>query len=355
MLPTPAATGLLSRSNSQPDLTLNLDKATPNSNNYCINNNYYYYNNYYNTANNTISSSNNINSNSFTKTNVHNNHNYYSNISPNQVNFVNVNVNSNNVSNKAAKSSIRRHPSLSYKTSISECNTHEEEFLTDFNIIDYLNSANPSTILTETNAKNPTSSTFTQQLTNNINMSSSCSATSGISSLTTASLPEDDLFLGTDALTDFISNCGTFSDIFDDLPDLEDLMSLVTFESSASGPAATAAAAADTISSSHFNTADGGCLQQQQHQPLPQKQTSQCDLNLLDLRSMSNSSRNDCNPLSNYYDYCNTESSIINQNSLDENNLNESNERTTRSAPPSPTPQKKKQRPTANLSWNKSW
>lgn len=77
---------------------------------------------------------------------------------------------------------------------------------------------------------------------------------------------------------------------------------------------------------------------------------TQCDLNL-----PNRSTVNDCintNPLSNYYDYCNTESPIINQNDSNQNN----EERTTRSAPPSPTPQKKKQRPTNNaISFNKAW
>ena len=49
---------------------------------------------------------------------------------------------------------------------------------------------------------------------------------------------DDGLFLGTDALSDFISNCGAITDLFEDLPDLEDLMSLVTFESSSSSSAA---------------------------------------------------------------------------------------------------------------------
>lgn len=55
MIPTP--TGFFSRSNSQPDLTLNLEKATPNSNTYNINNNYcYYFNSNSSTSN--ISSNN---------------------------------------------------------------------------------------------------------------------------------------------------------------------------------------------------------------------------------------------------------------------------------------------------------
>ncbi len=56
MIPTP--TGFFSRSNSQPDLTLNLEKAVPNSNTYNINNNYcYYFNNNNTSANNNSSSS----------------------------------------------------------------------------------------------------------------------------------------------------------------------------------------------------------------------------------------------------------------------------------------------------------
>lgn len=80
-------------------------------------------------------------------------------------------------------------------------------------------------------------------------------------------------------------------------------------------------------------------------------------MNLPDLSKSVFNSTKDCYPLSNYYDYCNTESSNLNQNGeIDEIILeDESSERTTRSAPPSPTPQKKKQRPTTNLPWNKPW
>ena len=81
----------------------------------------------------------------------------------------------------------------------------------------------------------------------------------------------------------------------------------------------------------------------------------------------------DYNPLSNYFDYCNSELSVIGkgqngsigdshcENYDDEDNeaaaaAAAASERTTRSAPPSPTPaQKKKQRPTANLALNKTW
>lgn len=75
---------------------------------------------------------------------------------------------------------VRRHPSLSYKTSMSECS---EEFFVDFN-----------------------------------------------EASTTTTTTDDGIFLGTDAISDFLSAGGTFSDIFDDMPDLEGLMSLVTFE-----------------------------------------------------------------------------------------------------------------------------
>ncbi len=89
------------------------------------------------------------------------------------------------------------------------------------------------------------------------------------------------------------------------------------------------------------------------------KQQTQCDINLPD-KPNNNILLNDCintNPLSNYYDYCNTESSITNQNELNQDNDNETAERTTRSAPPSPTSQKKKQRPTGNsaIPFNKAW
>jgi len=58
MIPTP--TGFFSRSNSQPDLTLNLEKPVPNSNTYNINNNYCYYFNSNNTDSSTNSNSNQI-------------------------------------------------------------------------------------------------------------------------------------------------------------------------------------------------------------------------------------------------------------------------------------------------------
>jgi len=63
---------------------------------------------------------------------------------------------------------VRRHPSLSNKTSMSECS---EEFYVDFN-----------------------------------------------EASTTTTTTDDGIFLGTDAISDFLSAGGTFSDIFDDMP-----------------------------------------------------------------------------------------------------------------------------------------
>jgi len=134
--------------------------------------------------------------------------------------------------------------------------------------------------------------------------------------------------LGTDALTDFLSNCGTLSDLFDDLPEIEDLMSLVTFES-------------NSITSNNTNALN------------PVLKQTQCDMVLPSYRPVATTSTKEGYPLSNYYDYCNTET--VNHNS--EITDNEAAERTTRSAPPSPTPQNKKQRPTSNMQmWaNKTW
>ena len=124
----------------------------------------------------------------------------------------------------------------------------------------------------------------------------------------------------------------------------EDLMSLVTFENN------------NNNNNSNLNG-------------ITPKQT-QCDINLPNIKqsavSSSAMSTKDCYPLSNYYDYCNTmDSSNLMMNrengeigDLDSNldNVELSTElRTTRSAPPSPTPQKKKQRPTSNLPWSKPW
>lgn len=275
---------------------------------------------------------------------------------------------SNNTSNmsfnfaKPPKNLMRRHPSLCYKASMSECNENDEDYFADFNIIDYLNSTNSPNELSnyntaQVNGSNNTNETITANSGNqnnskdmnglnlnsgiqaNLNMSSSCSTGSGISSLNGGNLADDGLFLGTDALTDFLSSCGTLSDLFDDLPEIEDLMSLVTFESSASnqstGPSITNFPSLNDLT---------------QH---PNKQKQSQNIQASSLKPLITK---DCYPLSNYFDYCNTESSNHNQNDNDENALgDESSERTTRSAPPSPTQLKKRQRPTANLQWNKTW
>lgn len=347
----PTATGIFSRSNSQPDLTMNLDKPIPISNTYNINNNYCYY---FNSNNN----SNNVNSN--------NNHAFNSNFTncfnsttnnimqPFDNNFsTNENTSNINANNGQLKRAIRRHPSM-YKTSMSECNEQDEDFLADFNIIDYLNNTNSNnnTEISNTGEANQHSNQNGQisfvgnnlnelnfgnlnQVGQGLNKSTSYNVNTSHSPtvVTSTNLTDDGLFLGTDALTDFLSNCGTFSDLFDDLPEIEDLMSLVTFESTS---------ASNTASSQNASNANV-------NQNIKQ---TQCDINLPNLKP-SNNIKDDY-PLSNYYDYCNTESSNLNQN-YEANLDDETDERTTRSAPPSPTPQKKKSRPTTNLPWNKPW
>ena len=165
MIPT-MTNGIISRSNSQPDLTIN-----------------------------------NLDSN-FTDM-IASNYNY------NQ-NYANCNQHIA-CSDKTRAKVIRRHPSLSYKSSMSEFNEQDECYMGNFftNINIPYSSLNGKTSPIITNANQP----------NNTNT-------------------DDGLFLGTDALSDFISNCGTLTELFDDLPDLEDLMSLVTFESSSSTSAA---------------------------------------------------------------------------------------------------------------------
>lgn len=291
MIPT-MTNGVISRSNSQPDLTIsNLDANFMND---MIVTNYSAYNNPYNS---------NLNS-------------------------------SQQISCLDAKNRpkvIRRHPSLSYKS--SELNESEDAFMNGF--------------FTSMNMENTSGGILNGKIAQNTIVNGS------INGLACNNNNNDDgLFLGTDALSDFISNCGTITDLFEDLPDLEDLMSLVTFESSSSS-SANALSSSVPASSLAYS-----------HQI---KQQTQCDLNLPNripntthATSASNISSNliDCintNPLSNYYDYCNMESSIINQSESNQDN-DDTTERTTRSAPPSPTPQKKKQRPTGNnIAFNKAW
>ena len=183
MIPT-MTNGIISRSNSQPDLTLsNLD---PNFTNDLLNSTYSSYNsNFVNIGN--------INHNQLQTT-------LTTCLDNNNNNIINNNKNRPKV--------IRRHPSLSYKTSMSEYNEQDETLYMEnfFTNMHTLSTDNSSSL-------------------NNQPMSNTNST-------------DDGLFLGTDALSDFISNCGAITDLFEDLPDLEDLMSLVTFESSSSPSAA---------------------------------------------------------------------------------------------------------------------
>ncbi len=180
MIPT-ITNGIMSRSNSQPDLTLN--NLDPNFTNDLLSSTYSSYNSNFGNIG--------INQNQPTTTSLDNNNNN--------------NNNNSNMNMKNRPKVIRRHPSLSYKTSMSEYNEQDETlFMENF-------FSNIHTL--STNSKN-------HQTISNTNST------------------DDGLFLGTDALSDFISNCGAITDLFEDLPDLEDLMSLVTFESSSSSSAA---------------------------------------------------------------------------------------------------------------------
>ena len=291
----PTANGIISRSNSQPDLTLSMERITTPTNNF-----YYQHSGATGKSSGSIKNplSNNLCFNSF---------------------FGSPGLPISSHGKKLAP--IRRHPSLSCKTSMSECNEPEEDFLANFNVGDYLNEisrSNRNMVNSFPKTNNVSSNLEALRFHNNsMNTSPSCSTTSGISSLTTGGV-DDGILLGSDAYTDFLTSDVTFTGqiLTEEMPILEDLMSL-KFELS---PSSTA--------------------------NLPLKQT-QCDLNLPDKTTNIG-----CNPLSNYFDYCNDESAMI---QISSGNGEEAEERTTRSAPPSPTPQKKKQRPTGSIAWNKPW
>ena len=218
------------------------------------------------------------------------------------------------VNNKAKK--LRRQPSLSFKTPKTEYHEKNEDSFLDFKFTDCFNSSNTA----NNNYTNSFSSTgdmnsYNLNLTytyldNSVNSSlndltSNYTNTNMSSLATTTSLDNDDLCLDIDALSDFVSKSGSCSRLFDDLPDLEDLMSLVTFEAS-------------SYESSAFQyVGDANSM------------PNFYDLDMDSLMTM------DLNPVSN--------------------GPNNGAQRTTRSAPPSPTPQRKKQRPTGNLPWNKNW
>lgn len=241
-------TGIISRSNSQPDLanTINLT----------------YYNYYYNTSS----------SNGFNQTTLNNQR-------------------------------LKRYPSFTFLTSPPA----EQEF-SNFNLNDFLSSSSQ-------NNNQYVSSGHGQ----NVSYSSTTSGVSSSSSLTTTS-QDDGLFLGVDAITDFLSKNSVNTDFLDDLPDLEDLMSLVTFETSS------CISSSSALTNSSAQSAPPGGLKQMDQSIMP-----------------------------NLFEYTDLNSLIIDEN-LNLSTLGEIDlERTTRSAPPSPTQQRKKQRPTTNLSWNKAW
>ena len=290
---TNAATGQLgfvSRSNSQPDLTLNLESRLqpiqPNS--------------------------------AFAESSS------YANASGYHYHYANQSM-------SKSKGGISRHPSLTCKTSIDN-----DEFFNTFNIFDYLNPPNTS------QANSSSHSAATGDSTSSGKMTTPAVVSSNVAVLDKQTgqfknYDDDNIFLGTDALSDFLSNCGTFSELLDNLPDLEDYMSLVTFETS-------------------------GTSQSNQ----PAKQTL-CDLAL---PSSSSSSSNMNGPnggmMLSCFNYADDDSRVgcseRNDRSKHMNGASQTEdgggnfERVTRSAPPSPTPQRKKQRPTGNnLPWQKAW
>ena len=361
----PNSTVTISRSNSQPDLTINIEKLLPFPINFVSNNG----------ATNVYSSSYNQQySNEMNYSNINNTNNNNNNQIISQRHNQQIHPIQNHYNQQVQ---MRRHPSLSYhKTSISECNEENDDFFSNFNIIDYLNSNSSSSSnnsnfnMYDSNNQNSNGNSLNlndanhSSLTlNNNNNSLQLSSSSGVSSYQNNSL-DDGLFLGIDAITDFLSKNG--SDLFEDLPEIEDLMSLVTFETSSS-------ASVSSAQSSIYNNNNNNCSQLNNHvnvvQPIasqhhqnsqqPQnhqfnhvKQQTHCDLDL-------NVSLINRNPLSNYYDYTDMNSLILDKNDANNENIN-SNEisgeqRITRSAPPSPTPQRKKQRPTASLPWHKTW
>lgn len=340
--------GLLSRSNSQPDLA-----NTINFNNF----NYYY--------NNSLSAISPVSYPAGYAHSHHHNHHHH------QASML---LNSNK---------IRRFPSLTFKTSLSECGNDQDFY--NFNINDYLNnqtnntSCGNNTSFNNNNNNNnsnnvsfaPNSNEYSNSFNTNHTQSYS-TTTSGVSSSSslTATSQDDGLFLGIDAITDFLNkNTATCSDLFDELPDLEDLMSLVTFESSSS-VSSSSAPPHSVISSGNSSVQSAQSTTTSNHQcndlSMSNILTGNCVVACADSNHSARlttstlaSSFINCNPMSNLYDYGDMESLMIDQhltsnlnNNLTDGSLN--SERTTRSAPPSPTPQRKKQRPT-NLPWHKPW
>jgi hypothetical protein len=315
--------GLLSRSNSQPDLSL--------------------YYSYYSNENYQLNNADNvqlINSN-------------YIEQPLTQPNFINSPLSSTSTSTSTysnkVKKARRRHPSLSYNKSSSMSTATDELEENFFN--NFLSSTN-------FNFKSLPNPNPNIEVTNNNNFSL----------FKSAELENDGLFLGVDAITDFLSESQTnqqggqctAAELFEGLPDLEDLMSLVTFE-----------------------TASQQQQQQQQasqfhFQPIRE---TQCDLNLhdflpnfcdeeyadhgMDSLIMMDFNNNNVSTTLNYNGsiFANSAAASVGATggatgtgfctSSEANCLVD--QRTTRSAPPSPTPQRKKQRHIGNLPWNKTW
>jgi hypothetical protein len=321
---------------------------------------------------------------------------------------------------------IRRHPSLTHKSSMSDLNEEIEIFSNGFNFGYYQSQMNAANANLQAVNNSPNSyanyaghdagnvSSSSNLMLNNMSMSSNANdfcrdsfsphtsnnnqrSNSLLSQASTQSqsqqqqlqqqqqqqnqqlylqqqysLPfmnntaDDGLLLGIDAITaDFLNTCGDFSGIFENIPDPDDL-SLVTFETSSTSSSTCSSSAggngknafSSTISSSSSSNGNQHSLPQPhqllqyhssyQQQPVQLKQT-QCDINLPNT-----------NPLSNFYEYCGFEDELVLIDKDASNLINNvcgetSTERTTRSAPPSPTPQRKKQRPTGSSPWNKPW
>jgi len=201
MIPT-ISNGIISRSNSQPDLTIsNLDSNF--NTDMTMNSNYTSFNPNFTAGSNGMSSL--------------------------QMTYLD---------SKNRPKTIRRHPSLSYKPSMAEYNEQEEIFFGNL-----FTNLNKSPVFNINNNYNNASGYSSTSINNNIdskstNLVSTIDANQGAMMSGNGQTTDDGLFLGTDALSDFISNCGAITDLFEDLPDLEDLMSLVTFESSSSSSVA---------------------------------------------------------------------------------------------------------------------
>jgi hypothetical protein len=373
------ATGLPSRSNSQPDLTVNLEKLLPNTANY----NNYFYNTSCVATSSTPASATLLNNNYPHHPASH----YHYQINPGM---------NNGAGGMGAgpHGRIRRYPSLTFKTPSDPCNNPpENEYFSTFNISDLMNgnvghsaAAQFSHVVDAGNSSGVFNAASTY--------SATTSGVSSSSSLTTTSL-DDGLLVGIEALRnfDFMNNN---SSNFEKLPDLEDLMSLVTFDSATassdgsstsnmvvggngsgvrhgSAPAAAIEEALIAVAHQHQqqnNSQSGSSLRQHMYgnnssqahsQPLMSGNDSNCN------NENNNGSNNSqaimgMNSMSSYFEYSEMDSLAAdntmtgatmggNDMTIGDSPSNGS-ERVSRSAPPSPTmEQKKKQKPTSNLQW----